>query len=113
MVLSPEMGKKLKVLEYFGFKPNDPSVKATVMNMYPREHYYKYRTKMFQTEKDRINAYQSKIKRNRSSDNNKSYDSLQDYDGSELYEKVYEEPVPFIPYAHKETSVKPWGFVRD
>ena len=83
------------------------------MNMYPREHYYKYRTRMFQTEKDRINAYQSKIKRNRSSDNNKSYDSLQDYDGSELYEKVYEEPEAFIPYAHKEKNVKPWGFVRD
>ncbi len=60
-----------------------------------------------------MNAYQSKIKRNRSSDNNKSYDSLQDYDGSELYEKVYVEPEPFIPYAHKDKNVKPWGFVRD
>jgi len=66
----------MRVLEQFGFKPSDPSVKATVMNMYPQDHYYKYRTKMFKSEKDRINAYQSKIKRNRSSDNNKSYDSL-------------------------------------
>ena len=56
-VLSPEMERKMKVLEQFGFNPGDASVKATVMNIYPREHYYKFRTKMFQSEKDRINAY--------------------------------------------------------
>lgn len=70
--MSSEMERKMKVLEQFGFRREDPSVKATVMGQYPREHYYKYRTRMFQSERDRVQAYQAKIKRNRSSDNNKS-----------------------------------------
>ena len=39
-VLSPEMERKMKVLEYFGFKPNDETVKETVMNIYPNRLSY-------------------------------------------------------------------------
>lgn len=44
---------------------------------------------------------------------NTSFDSLQDYKGDELADKIYEEPIPIVPYPHKSKSVTPWGFVRD
>ena len=47
VIMSSEMERKLKVLEQFGFRREDPTVKATVMGQHPREHYYKYRTRMF------------------------------------------------------------------
>ena len=114
--MTDEMERKLRILETFGFQGQDPTVVSTILDLHRFDAPDKFRSKVFKNEELRINSHKANVKKNRGPDyhrNNKSTDSLQNFNCDDFDKKPYETPDPFIPYPHKSKDVLPDGFIRD
>lgn len=105
----------MMILEKFGFQPSAQKIFEKNANAVPfgKNPVDKYRTKCFLTEKERIASHRARIAQNRSQNSEKSKDSLDDYQGEELYREFYKEKEAEVPYPHKSKKVTPQGFIRD
>lgn len=115
--LTQEMQEKLGILMAFGFRSNDPTVVSTLLNQYPRNPNDKFRTKCFIKEEDRIRAHQQVVKRSKGHKQQETLSEQNDEDRGisidDLDAKVYEPPIPIVPFPHRSKQVMPDGFVRD
>lgn len=76
--------RKIRILEQQGFTKS-PLVIATVQEKFPEKPKDRFRTKCFMDEKMRVQAHKALARKNRSTSRRESQDSLQAYDGAELY----------------------------
>ena len=115
--LSAEMQEKLAILMACGFRGSDPAVVSTLLNQYPRNPNDKYRTKCFIREADRIRAHRQVVKRSKGLKSQETPSEQNDEDLAisidDLDAKVYEPPIPIVPFPHRGKHVLPDGFVRD
>ena len=114
--LTGKMQEKLEILRACGFTDLNDTVTATLLNLYPRNPRDKYRTKCFIREEDRVRAHYQVIMRSRAHTAQASPRECPRHNLSTLKDeldcKIYEPPVPLVPYPHRSKRVMPDGFER-